>query len=58
MISNFLKKIFGSRNSRVIKELSGIVDRINSLEGELELKSDSELKSYTEILKEKYKKTQ
>ncbi len=57
MISNFLKKIFGSRNSRVIKELSGIVDRINSLEGELELKSDSELKSYTEILKEKYKKT-
>ena len=57
MISNFLTKIFGSRNSRVIKELTSIVKSINSLEKEFETKSDNDLKSYTEILKEKYKKT-
>jgi len=57
MISNFFKKIFGSRNSRVIKELNSIVSSINSLEKEFESKSDEDLKSYTEILREKYKKT-
>ena len=57
MISSFLTKIFGSRNSRVIKELTSIVKSINSLEKEFETKSDNDLKSYTEILKEKYKKT-
>ena len=57
MISSFLTKIFGSRNSRVIKELTSIVKSINSLEKEFETKSDTDLKSYTEILKEKYKKT-
>jgi len=57
MISNFFKKIFGSRNSRVIKELNVIVSKINSLEKEFEEKSDIDLKSYTELLKEKYKKT-
>ena len=56
MISNFLTKIFGSRNSRVIKELTSLVKSINSLEKEFETKSDNDLKSYTEILKEKYKK--
>tara|TARA_Y100000768_G_scaffold213075_1_gene160565 strand:- start:984 stop:3533 length:2550 start_codon:yes stop_codon:yes gene_type:complete len=54
MINNFLKKIFGSRNSRVIKELSIIVKSINSLEKDFEAKSDDELKLYTNILKEKY----
>ena len=57
MISNFLKKIFGSRNSRVIKDLSSIVKSINALEQEYESKSDESLKACTSLLKEKYKKT-
>ncbi len=57
MISSFLKKIFGSRNSRVIKELGSIVQSINALEKEYELKSDIDLKSFTEILKKKYERT-
>jgi len=56
MIGKFLKKIFGSRNSRVIKELNSIVKNINSLEKEYESKSDEALREYTEILREKYKK--
>tara|TARA_B100001109_G_scaffold166799_2_gene135818 strand:- start:1508 stop:4057 length:2550 start_codon:yes stop_codon:yes gene_type:complete len=56
MIGKFLKKIFGSRNSRVIKELNSIVKDINSLEKEYESKSDEALREYTEILREKYKK--
>ena len=56
MIGKFLKKIFGSRNSRVIKELNSIVKDINSLEKEYESKSDEALREYTKILKEKYKK--
>jgi len=57
MISDFLKKIFGSRNSRVIKDLSSIVKSINALEQEYESKSDEALKACTSVLKEKYKKT-
>ncbi len=57
MIGNFLKKIFGSRNSRIIKELSKIVDNINVLEKEYASKSDNDLKSCTSYLQEKYDKS-
>ena len=36
MIGNILKKVFGSRNSRLIKEYSSIVKKINDLEKALE----------------------
>ena len=47
MIGNILKKVFGSRNSRLIKEYSSKVKKINDLEQLFENKSDDQLKSVT-----------
>ena len=57
MIGKFLKKIFGSRNSRIIKEYAANIKAINDLESLYEKKSDEELKNITNYLKEKYKKS-
>jgi len=57
MIGKFLKKIFGSRNSRIIKDYTVYVKSINDLEKVYEKKSDEELKNTTKLLKEKYKKS-
>ena len=54
MIGNILKKVFGSRNSRLIKEYSSIVKKINDLEKALEKKTDKELRSLTAELRQKY----
>ncbi len=54
MISNFLKKIFGSRNSRILKEYDIKVKNINALEKKYEQKSNEELRSTTKLLQEKY----
>ena len=32
MISNFIKKIFGSRNGRILKEYAPLVKKVNELE--------------------------
>ena len=40
MIGKFLKKIFGSRNSRIIKEYAANIKAINDLESLYEKKSD------------------
>ena len=47
MISYVAKKIFGTKNARVIKGMRPIVEHINSLEGGLQAKSDAELKGMT-----------
>ena len=57
MIGKFLKKIFGSRNSRIIKEYAVNIRAINDLESLYEKKSDEELKNITNYLQEKYKKS-
>ena len=57
MIGKFLKKIFGSRNSRIIKEYAVYIKAINDLEALYEKKSDDELKNITNYLQEKYKKS-
>ena len=57
MIGKFLKKIFGSRNSRIIKDYAVYVDSINDLEKVYEKKSDEELRKTTKLLQEKYKKS-
>ena len=57
MIGKFLKKIFGSRNSRIIKDYAVYVKSINDLEKVYEKKSDEELKNTTKLLQEKYKKS-
>ncbi len=56
MINAILKKVFGSRNERIIKKIRPIVDRINSLEGEFEKKGRDELLSLTNKWREELSK--
>ncbi len=58
MIGNILKKVFGSRNSRLVKEYTTRVKKINDLEQIFEKKSDKELKLFTFDLRERYLKSQ
>lgn len=53
MLSNLAKKIFGSRNSRLLKQYRKVVNKINAKEPELEALSDSELQALSLQLKEK-----
>jgi preprotein translocase subunit SecA len=53
MISRLAKKIFGSRNQRLIKKLSRFVNRINELESDISALSDSEFPAKTSELKER-----
>jgi preprotein translocase subunit SecA len=47
MATNFLTKIFGSRNDRLLKQFRSVVTRINALEAKLEALSDQELQAKT-----------
>ncbi len=47
MISGLLKKIFGSRNDRLIKQYSQTVRKINALEPQMEALSDEALQAKT-----------
>src|SRR5262249_21009926 len=47
MISYVAKKIFGTKNARVIKGMRPIVVRIGELEPSMQAKSDSELQAMT-----------
>lgn len=45
---NLLKKVFGSRNDRMVKQYSKTVDEINELEATFEALSDAELRAKTD----------
>ena len=47
MLGSLVKKVFGSRNERVLRRLSKMVLAINALEPEMQKLSDSELKAKT-----------
>lgn len=51
MATNFLTKIFGSRNDRLLKTYRKTVERINGLEPQFEKLSDDELKAQTDVFK-------
>jgi preprotein translocase subunit SecA len=53
MISNLLKKIFGSRNDRLLKRYSQTVRAINALEPALRNLTDAELQAKTPEFKER-----
>ena len=55
MIANLLKKIFGSRNERLLKQFRKNVQAINGLEADLKKLSDEELRAKTEQFKERVK---
>jgi preprotein translocase subunit SecA len=51
MATNFLTKIFGSRNDRLLKTYRKTVERINGLEAQYEKLSDNEIRLQTEQFK-------
>lgn len=47
MIANILKKVFGSRNDRLLKQYRAVVNRINALESGLQTLDDAALAGKT-----------
>ncbi|MBF5003628.1 preprotein translocase subunit SecA [Diaphorobacter caeni] len=56
MATNFLTKLFGSRNDRLLKTYRKTVVRINALEPQFEKLSDDELRGKTQEFKERVAK--
>ena len=53
MANNFLTKIFGSRNDRLLKQYRKVVERINALEPSLEGLSDEQLRGKTDAFRQR-----
>jgi preprotein translocase subunit SecA len=53
MAINFLTKIFGSRNDRLLKTYRKTVERINAMEGQLASLSDEQLRGKTDEFKQR-----
>ena len=56
MATNFLTKIFGSRNDRLLKQYRTVVARINALEPQFEGLTDEALKAKTQEFKDRVAK--
>ncbi len=56
MISNLLKKVFGSRNDRLLKQCRGVVARINALEAGYQALSDDQLRGKTDEFRARLEK--
>jgi preprotein translocase subunit SecA len=53
MFKSLLRKVFGSRNERVLKRLQRVVERINALEAGVRELSDDALRARTEELRQR-----
>jgi len=56
MISGLLRKVFGSRNDRLIKQYAQTVKRINAFEPAIQALSDEQLRAKTEEFRERHAK--
>ena len=56
IFSKIAEKIIGSKNDRILKKLWPIVEKVNSLEPQMEKLSDEQLRDKTEEFKERLKK--
>ncbi len=56
MVSNVLKKIFGSRNERVLRGMRKTVTQINALEPQIQALSDEQLRAKTAEFKDRVAK--
>lgn len=54
MITGLLKKVFGSRNERLIKQYRRTVEQINALEPKFEQLSDDDLRGMTETFRQRH----
>ncbi|MBI4193910.1 MAG: preprotein translocase subunit SecA [Betaproteobacteria bacterium] len=55
MVTALLKKVFGSRNERLLKQYQRVVREINALEPQVERLADGELRDKTAEFKARYK---
>lgn len=55
MIGNLIRNVIGSKNSRELKRMGKIVEKINSYEVQIQALSDTELKAKTEEFKQRIK---
>lgn len=55
MFGTLFKKFFGSRNERLIKTMSLVVDQINKLEPDISALSDSALRDKTDEFRQRFK---
>ena len=53
MLNNLLKKVFGSRNDRLIKQYFQSVATINALESKIAALTDAELRAKTDEFKQR-----
>ena len=53
-MANFLTRLFGSRNQRLLRQFSSVVSQINALEKGLKELPDAELAAKTEGLRQRY----
>ncbi len=53
MVTNLIKKLFGSRNERLLKKMRKVVAEINGLEESVSALSDEELKGKTEAFRQR-----
>ncbi len=56
MFGKIIKGIFGSKNERELKEMSPLVEKINSLEPDFQALSDEQLRAKTDEFKERLSK--
>ncbi len=56
MVSKILRKVFGSRNERLVKRMSKAVVRINELEPQMQGLSDDQLRAKTEEFRDRLNK--
>ncbi|MDO9227559.1 MAG: preprotein translocase subunit SecA [Pseudomonadota bacterium] len=56
MISNLLKKVFGSRNDRLLKQCRGVVAKINAQEAAFKALSDEQLRGKTDEFRARLEK--
>ncbi|UCE77548.1 MAG: preprotein translocase subunit SecA [Gammaproteobacteria bacterium] len=54
MVTTLLRKVFGSRNDRILKRISKTVSKINALEPELKKLSDEQLRAKTDEFRARY----
>jgi len=54
MVTSILRKVFGSRNDRILKRLQKNVNKINALEPDIQKLSDDELRARTDAFRKRY----
>jgi preprotein translocase subunit SecA len=53
-VANFLTRIFGSRNQRLLRQYSKVVNKINALEEGVQSLDDEALRAKTEVFRKRY----